>query len=138
MSAIAAIATDGLVALQVCRETVNSDKFYDFIRGYLIPQMTPFDGISPRSIVIMDNCSIHHVSEIKTLLDSVGIPLFFLPPYSPDFNPIEETFSYVKSYLREHDELLQSISNPSSVLESAFHSITPHHCTQWITHSGYF
>lgn len=138
LSAIAAIATDGLVCVEVTRQKVNSDILFDFLRGSLIPYMVPFDGTSPKSIVIMDNCSIHHVSEIKTLFDNVGIPVFFLPPYSPDYNPIEETFSYIKSYLREHDDLLQATGNICSVLESAFHSITAHHCLQWIKHSGYY
>ena len=137
VSAIAAIAIDGLLALNLTTETVNSDIFYDFIRGSLIPQMRQFDGSNPRSIVIMDNCSVHHVLEVKDLFRNVGIPVFFLPPYSPDYNPIEEAFSYVKGYLREHDILLQTISDPCSVVQSAFNSITPHLCDQWITHSGY-
>ena len=65
ISAIAAIATDGLVALELTAETVNSDFFFDYIRGSLIPQMNQFDGVSPKSIVIMDNCSIHHVAEVN-------------------------------------------------------------------------
>ena len=138
MSAIAAIATDGLIALDLTTETVNSDTFYDFIRGSLIPKMGQFDGMNPKSIVIMDNCSIHHVPEVKDLFRNVGIPVFFLPPYSPDYNPIEEAFSYVKTYLREHDIVLQATTDPCSIIESAFNSITPHLCNQWITHSGYF
>lgn len=51
----------------------------------------------------MDNCSVHHVPEVKGMFMNVGIPVFFLPPYSPDYNPIEEMFSYVKTYLRRHD-----------------------------------
>lgn len=47
----------------------------------------------------MDNCSVHHVPEVKNIFMAVGIPVFFLPAYSPDYNPIEETFSYVKTYL---------------------------------------
>ena len=138
VSAIAAISTEGLVALDLTTQTVNSEFFYDFVRGSLIPQMTTFDGSSSTSIVIMDNCSIHHVQEVEDMFKAAGIAVIFLPPYSPDYNPIEETFSYVKSYLREHDYLLQSITDPCSVLEYAFNSITPSHCSQWITHSGYF
>ena len=100
--------------------------------------MTTFDGSSSTSIVIMDNCSIHHVQEVEDMFKAAGIAVIFLPPYSPDYNPIEETFSYVMSYLREHDYLLQSITDPCSVLEYAFNSITQSHCSQWITHSGYF
>ena len=99
--------------------------------------MSPFDGTCPKSIVIMDNCSIHHVEEVRAMFQDAGILVFFLPPYSPDYNPIEEAFSYVKTYLREHDELLQSITNPCTIIRSAFESITPYHCSQWIKHSGY-
>ena len=139
ISAIAAIATDGLVSLELTTSNVNSDLFFDFVRGKVIPQMTAFDGVSLKSIAIMDNCSIHHVEEVKRIFQDSGIPVFFLPPYSPDYNPIEEAFSYVKSYLRKHDDILQSIDNPCSIVESAFYSITStNHCSQWITHSGYF
>ena len=138
ISAIAAIATSGLIALELTTGTVDSDLFYDFIRGSLIPQMLQFDGTNPRSIVIMCNCSVHHVPEVKNMFMAVGIPVFFLPAYSPDYNPIEETFNYVKTYLREHDNLLQSISDPCSVVKNAFSTITPSHCCQWIKHSGYF
>ena len=137
-SAIAAIATDGLVAIsEPTSSTIDSESFFDFIRGSLIPQMNSFDGSSPKSIVIMDNCTIHHVPEVKSMFDDVGIPVLFLPPYSPDYNPIEEAFSYVKSYLRKHDDLLQAIGDPRSVIQSAFHSITANQCMQWIKHSGY-
>ena len=111
-SAIAAIAADGLVAIsEPTSSTLDSESFFDFIRGSLIPQMNSFDGSSPKSIVIMDNCTIHRVPEVKSMFDDVGIPVLFLPPYSPDCNPIEEAFSYVKSYLRKHDDLLQATGN---------------------------
>lgn len=138
ISAIAAIATDGLVSFELSTQTTNSDSFYDFVRGSLIPHMTAFDGVSPKSILIMDNCSVHHVPEVESMFRDAGIPVFFLPPYSPDYNPIEETFSYIKSYLRKHDDILQLIDDPCSVVESAFYSITSNHCSQWIAHSGYF
>ena len=89
------------------------------------------------SIAVMDNCSIHHVQEVKKLFDDAGILVFFLPPYSPDYNPIEEAFSAVKYYLKEHDEILQSVADPLPIVSSAFHSITPLKYKQWIVHSGY-
>ena len=90
ISAIAAIATDGIVSLELYAGTTNSDIFYDFVRGSLIPQMSTFNGTNHKSIVIMDNCSIHHVPEVKRLFLNAGILVIFLPPYSPDYNPIEE------------------------------------------------
>ena len=86
---------------------------YDFIRGSLIPNMQPFPG--ELSILIMDNCSIHHVQEVKDILEAAGILLIFLPPYSPDYNPAEELYkivfySYIKYYLKDHDDLIQNTS----------------------------
>ena len=85
----------------------------------------------------MDNASVHHTHEVVSLFQSVGILLLFLPPYSPDLNPIEETFSYIKGYLRKHDTLLQVIPDPSTVVRSAFNSLTPQMCQNWIRHGGY-
>lgn len=78
------------------------------VRGSLIPQMQAFDGEAERSIVVMDNCSIHHTEAVADLFR-----------YSPDLNPIEFVFSYVKSYLRCHDTLLQAIDDPSPVIKSS-------------------
>ena len=61
--------------------------------------MMPFVGNNPGSILVMDNSSILHVHEVKDVLLLAGIVALFLPPYSPDMNPGEETFSYVKGYL---------------------------------------
>ena len=94
--------------------------------------MEPFDGNAKKSIVIMDNCSIHHVDKVKKLLNDAGILLIFLPPYSPDHNPIEEAFSGVKYYLKDYDELLQSIIDPLLVIHSAFKAITPEMYEEWI------
>ena len=99
-SVIAAISSTGLIGYEVhtCTCGVSGEEFYDFVRGTLIPNMNPFDGDSDNSI--LDNCSIHHVESVLTLLQQSGILVLFLPPYSPDFNPIELTFSYVKKYLQ--------------------------------------
>ena len=85
----------------------------------------------------MDNCAIHHVQQVQQEFESAGIMVIFLPPYSPDYNPCEEMFSYIKYYLKDHDEILQSISDPKEIIKSAFESVTASHCNKWITHSGY-
>lgn len=117
--------------------SVNGDIFLDFLRGTLIPNMQQYDGIASRSIVILDNCSIHHVTEVTELFREAGIVVFYLPPYSPDLNPIEELFSYVKYYLKRHDELLQAITDPTPIIQAAFDNVFPDQCAAWITHSGY-
>jgi len=83
---------------------VNGDHFLNFLAADLIPQMTAFDGSDIPSIIIMDNC---HTEEVKSFIDNVRVPVLYLLPYSPDLNPIEELFSYVKHYLVLHDDLIQ-------------------------------
>ena len=60
--------------------------------------------------------SIHHIQEVKDVLDQAGIMLLYLPPYSPDLSPAEEMFSYVKYYLKDHDEILQYTSDSKDIL----------------------
>ena len=136
-NAIAAMTNSGIIALELTTSLVNGEMFFDFVRGSLIPNMMPYDGINPRSVVIMDTCSVHHICEVKQLLDEAGILLPYLPPYSPDQDPLEEAFSYVKYYLKRHGDLLQSVTDPTDVIKCAFESITTDHCKGWISHSGY-
>ena len=96
ISAIAAMCWDkGILDVEMTSNSVNGEIFCDFVRGTSIPWMLLFDGVRPTSIVVMDNCSIHHV-EAKSMLEDAGILLLYLPPYSRDLNPIEEAFGYVK------------------------------------------
>ena len=108
-----------MLGVELSTGSVNGEKFYDFVRGTLIPEMLPFDGTSPRSIAIMDNCSIHHMQ-----------------PYSPDMNPIEMAFGYVKGYLKKHEDIMH-LTPPTSLIKSAFDSITTEMCNGWIKHSKY-
>ena len=108
---MAAMSTEGIIAYDSFTGTLDSSHFFDFVRGTLIAQMHSFDGSSPQSILIMDNCSVHHVQEIQDLLASVGIPLIYLPPYSPDYNPLEEAFSFIKKYLKQHPLLPHSFQH---------------------------
>ena len=84
ISAIAALSwTTGIVDVDLTTESVNGDAFYDFVCSTLIPNMHPYDGLSPNSIVVMDNCSIHHVAEVQQLLDDAGIPVDLLTTLQP-------------------------------------------------------
>lgn len=137
ISAIAAISCDGLLEYELVTGTVNGQTFLEFVRGTLIPQMLPFDGSNKRSIAILDNCSIHHISEVVEEFRRAGILVIFLPPYSPDYMPIELCFSYIKYYLKSHDEILQAIRDPKVIIKSAFDSVTKEQCNNWITRCGY-
>ena len=88
ISAIAALSTEGLACYELITGTTNGDKLYDFIRGSLIPSMHP-----EMSILIMDNCSIHHVQEVKGLLETAGILLIYF------FHPIVLTTTQLRNSL---------------------------------------
>ena len=88
------------------------------------------------SVVIMDNCSVHHVPGVVSMITQVGALVHFLPPYSPDFNAIEECFSKVKSQLRAIHTTYQD-DLETSVL-AAFSCVTAEDCKGWISSSGVY
>ena len=98
--------------------------------------LQPFDGINPNSVVILDNASIHHTDDVIQLLQNTGALVLFLPPYSPDLNPIEEAFSKLKSTMKAHEEVLTDIDTNTAVL-TAINNISVHDCQKWIKHAGY-
>ena len=74
----------------------------------LLCRLNPFDGINHHSIIIMDNDSVQHVQETVDMLEEFGVLMYFIPPYSPDCNPIEELFSMLKSVLKANEYLSES------------------------------
>ena len=96
LSALAAMSTEGVLACKIVEGGVNAQTFDTFLSMDLASNLPPFDGLNPRSVIIMDNASIHHVEGIAKFLEDLGVLVYFLPPYSPDYNPIEELFSKVK------------------------------------------
>ena len=137
VNAIAALTSDGIIAVDTVIGSISGHTFFDFLWGTLTPHLMPFNGANPHSVLILDNCSILHIVEVKDLLHQAGILVLFLPPYSPDLNPIEEAFNYVKAYLKKYDVLLQSGAPLPTVIDAGFESISKDHCNAWITDSGY-
>jgi transposase len=87
---VAAIRTGGVASAMVTRKAINSITFHGFIEKFLCPTLSPGD------VVVMDNLAVHKVKGIE----QAGAELLYLPPYSPDFNPIEQAWSKVKSVIR--------------------------------------
>ena len=131
INAIAIMSMEGMLDCVTTTDSVDSDVFYDFADKYLLPHLMPFNGTNRHSIVVMDNCSIHHCDDIVHMIEQVGALVHFLPPYSPDYNPIEEAFSKVKTTMKEYETAAQVTDHEIMVL-SAFACITPEDCHQWI------
>lgn len=93
----------GILECKTVVGSVNGEVFYNFVQTNLLPHLMTFNGSNPHSIVVMDNCSIHHVHGIAKMIHQAGALVIFLPHYSPDYNPIEEAFSKVKATLKLMD-----------------------------------
>jgi transposase len=92
-----AYTQDGIIFVRVFKGSTNSIVFEDLIEQ-LLPSMNPWPG--PKSVLVMDNASIHHTERIKQMCRAAGVKLVYLPPYSPDFNPIEEFFAELKAFIK--------------------------------------
>ena len=85
------MSLDGIHDVHLAEGNVNGEKFETFIQNCVLPVFQPFNWTNPHSVVIMDNASMHHIEAISHLIeDQAGARLLFLPPYSPDLNPVEE------------------------------------------------
>jgi transposase len=125
------LTMDGIITHDIIPGSVSSERFVQFLRELVIPLTNPYPG--PCSVLILDNCSIHHSEKVRALVeDEAMCRLIFLPPYSPDLNPIEQAFFSIKSHLRRHwhDFSLSIIGN-------ACHSITPDMAWSFFQSSGY-
>ena len=135
VSAIACMSLNGILDVKTHKERSTGDIFYEFIHSHLIPHLCPFDGFSPHSVVILDNCSVHHCQEVIGSLRDTEVMIQFLAPYSPDLNPIEEAFSKVKTELKSIEP---HITDVETAIPASFATITPQDCKGWISHSGVY
>ena len=133
ISVIAAISAQGLLDCKICHESVNGDAFYNFVLTHLTAFLQPFNGHNKQSIVILDNASIHHTGQAVKAIEETGALIHFLPPYSPDFNPIEEAFSKVKTAMKLLEETMTE--DIDIITLSAVAEITKDDCRGWINDS---
>ena len=131
ISVIAAISAKGVETIKIVRGSVDGDVFYDFVCENLLSKVMPFNSINSNSVVIMDNCSVHHTNEVEEVLNDSGVIVHFLPPYSPDYNPIELAFSKVKYMIKAMESEMITLDIDTIIL-TAFASITQSDCQAWI------
>ena len=137
-TAIPVLSLGGIHDVLITEGTMNGKRFTRFVRDVLLPHLNPFNGINPRSVVIMDNASIHHVEKVTDLIENqAGAKLCFLPPYSPDLNPAEGVFSQVKSVMKQNNKVFETSSMPRALLAMMFSSVTAQDCLGHISNCGY-
>jgi transposase len=126
---IGALRQSGMTAPCVFDGAVNGDMFLSYVEQILVPTLTPGD------IVIMDNVSIHKVAGVEAAIEAAGATVRYLPPYSPDFNPIEMVFSKIKSILRSM--ALRTVDALWTALGKVGDWFKAGECANFIRHAGY-
>ncbi|GBC09430.1 hypothetical protein RclHR1_08860003 [Rhizophagus clarus] len=109
-----ALTIEGFVAVDIFKGSCNRKRFVDFILDQVLPIINPYPNNN--SIIIMNNARIHHDKELIALLKGLGCYVVFLPPYSPDYNPIETAFSTIKSWIRQNHDFMKAFNDPIHVL----------------------
>lgn len=129
MTFIAALRHDQITAPCVFDGPMNGERFLAYIKQCLAPTLKAGD------IVIMDNLSSHKSSAVKMAIRAAGARLFFLPPYSPDLNPIEMVFAKLKRLLRKAKE--RSKTQTWRRIGSLLDQFSPQECSNYLKHAGY-
>ena len=107
----------------------TAERFESYLKSDLFPTLSPDD------IVVMDNMRSHHAKVVKNLLDEKHIQYLYLPPYSPDYNPIENMWSKIKANMRK--QKVRAAALLPGAIEKAFSSIHISDCIGWFRACGY-
>jgi len=128
-SMISSIRLDGTTACMTVDAATDGDVFLVYIRDILVPTLRPGD------IVVLDNLSVHKHKDIAPLVEKVGATVEYLPPYSPDYNPIEKMWSKIKAFLRAAKA--RTAETLQAAIAAALQTISPNDARSWFVESGY-
>ena len=126
---IAGLSCDGIIAPCVFDGPIDGESFLAWVIQFLMRDLRPGD------IVVMDNLSSHKGKAVRRAIRAAGAKLFFLPPYSPDLNPIEQAFSKLKTLLRK--ENARTIEQVEKSIAKLLHQISPTECINYFQEAGY-
>lgn len=126
---VAGLRTTGMVAPMVLDGPINGDWFEAYVRQILVPELRRGD------IVIMDNLSSHKRASVRERIEAAGATLLFLPPYSPDFNPIEKAFARLKAMLRKAGE--RTVTGLWNLIGKLVDIFQPDECANYFSSCGY-
>ena len=126
---LAALRCDRIDAPCVIDGPINGQSFTAYVEQFLVPTLAPGD------IVIMDNLGSHKGQPVRHAIRAAGARLFFLPPYSPDLNPIEQVFAKLKTLLRKADE--RTVEDTWRRIGTLLDAFSPTECASYIRNAGY-
>jgi len=126
---VAGLRSCGIAAPFVLDGPINRIAFETYVEHVLVPELRAGD------IVIMDNLSSHKGPRVREMIEAAGASLLFLPPYSPDFNPIENAFSKLKAHLRKAAE--RTVDDLWNAIGATIDLFTPAECRNYFKAAGY-
>ncbi len=126
---LASLSVEGMGASMLLEGATNGAVFEIYLEQILLP------SLAPGQIVVMDNLSAHKGARVRQLIEERGCQLLFLPAYSPDFSPIEETFSKIKAHLRRVGARTREALEEA--MAQALETVTSQDALGWFTHCGY-
>ena len=126
---VAGLRVGAITAPMVLDGPLDGEAFLLYVRQFLCPTLTPGD------LVIADNLPSHKVAGVKAAIEATGASLRYLPPYSPDFNPIERVFSKFKALLRKAAR--RTVDALWTHIGKLLDTVTPDECANYFTASGY-
>ena len=129
MTFVAGLRQDAITAPFVIDQAMTGAIFLEYIKQCLVPTLKPGD------IVIMDNLPAHKRDEIRQVIEAAGAELRYLPPYSPDLNPIEQAFSKLKAHLRKAQE--RSLDQLWPRIGKILDLFNPTQCANFFANAGY-
>lgn len=129
LTTLGAMSLRGIDAAMTIEAATDAEIFLTYVEQVLCPKLKPGD------VVIMDNLSAHKVSGIREPIESRGAQLIYLPPYSPDLNPIEKAWSKFKQFLRSAKA--RTAEALDQAITEALKTITADNAAAWFRHCGY-
>jgi transposase len=126
---LAALRQDGVTAPCVFDGPIDADCFRAYVEQCLAPSLRPGD------IVILDNLGSHKVAGVREAIEAAGASVRYLPPYSPDLNPIEQLFAKIKAFLRK--AAARTLDALIDALARALKTVKPAECANYLANSGY-
>jgi len=129
LTMLAALSSTGVDATMTVEGATDTDVFCAYVSEVLSPTLVKGD------IVVLDNLSAHKAQRVRELIEASGARLVYLPPYSPDFNPIERCWSKIKTFLRAAKA--RTRERLDEAIKQAFATITEADARAWFKHCGY-
>lgn len=131
MTILSAIRMSGVIAQAtvLIDGSINGVTFEDYVENWLSPSLKPGD------VVVMDNLASHKVRGVSPAIEAAGASLWYLPPYSPDLNPIEKLWSKVKAHLRRASA--RTVDHLCAAYAEAMRAVKPDECRNYFRSCGY-